>query len=216
MAFRYACFISYRHATGELMTTAVDELYKALTDELEAYVGGDSVYCDKDRLNAGEIFPEKISNALYRSVCMIAVYTPTYFDKEHTYCAREFKAMEMLEKQRLERLKPEDKNNGLIIPIVFRGLEHLPREIKQRRHYSNFENFLLCDSKINRHPLFAPAINKIAKYIDDRYDKLVKLGDSLFDNDDNFKLPEEKEIMDWLKGITKHRTPLSWREESTT
>jgi hypothetical protein len=216
MGFRYACFISHRHAEGELLNTAIDELYIALKDELEAYVGKNSVYCDKYDKKPGEFFPENISSALYRSVCMIAVYTPTYFDIKNTCCAREFSAMKKLEEQRLERLNLEVKKDGLIIPIVIRGLRYLPPEIKNRRQYFDFERFKLSRTKMNKHPYFSPKIKEIAEYIFDRWNTFKELGDSLFDNNENFTLPEEKEIMGWLMGIKKHQTPLSWREVNIT
>ncbi|NIM13751.1 MAG: hypothetical protein GTO45_16880 [Candidatus Aminicenantes bacterium] len=122
--------------------------------------------------------------------------------------------MEKLEKERLKLLNPREKKHGLIIPIVFRGLKYLPQEIKEKRQYYNFENFLLCNKyKINRHPRFAPKIKKIAEYIADRYNTLAKLGDSLFDNRENFNLPGEKEIIDWLEGIETPWISFPGREE---
>jgi hypothetical protein len=216
MLFKYACFISYRHAEGELMKAAVDELYEALTDEIEALIGGGSVYYDKYQQKPGEFFNKKIPSALYHSVCMIAVYTPTYFDPKNTYCTWEFKTMEILEAQRLEQLNPENKMDGLIIPIVLRGLKHLPPEIKNRRQYFDFEKFKLGGRKMKKHPYFSSKIKEIAEYIFDRWNTFKDLDNSLLDKNENLKLPEEKEIMGWLMGITKDRTPLSWRGESIT
>jgi hypothetical protein len=214
MAIEYACFMSYRHGEGELTNNLIDELYKALSDELEPYFGKGSVYLDKERLETGDFFNEAISSALYHSVCLIAVYTPTYFDRKYTYCAWEYKAMERLEKERLKLLNTQEKKHGLIIPIVFRGCKYLPQEIKERRQYFDFENFLLCDGKMNRHPRYAPAIKKIAEYIADRYNTFAKLDDSLFDNRENFSMPKEKEIKDWLKDIASPWIPFPGREES--
>jgi hypothetical protein len=215
MAIEYACFMSYRHGEGELTNNLIDELYKALSDELEPYFGRGSVYLDKERLETGDLFNEEIIGALYHSVCMICVYTPYYFDRKDTYCAREFIAMEKLEKERLKRLNPQEKKHGLIIPIVFRGCKYLPQEIKEKRQYYNFESFLLCNRhKINRHPRYAPTIKKIAEYIADRYNTLAKRGDSLFDNRENFNLPGEKEIIDWLEGIKTPWISFPGREES--
>ncbi|NIM13752.1 MAG: hypothetical protein GTO45_16885 [Candidatus Aminicenantes bacterium] len=76
MAIEYACFMSYRHAEGDLSNNLIDELYKALSDELEPYFGKGSVYLDKERFKAGDFFNEGIIGALYHSVCMICVYTP--------------------------------------------------------------------------------------------------------------------------------------------
>jgi hypothetical protein len=64
MAFKHACFMSYRHGKGELMNEMIDQLYKALSDELEPYVGRDAVYIDKS-LEPGDFFNERIISALY-------------------------------------------------------------------------------------------------------------------------------------------------------
>jgi hypothetical protein len=137
MPIKHACFISYRHGQRKLAERIINDLSDALASELEAWLEQD-VYVDRERLKGGEFYNEALAQALCESVCMILIFTPTYFSIDHTFCAREYKAMERLEEQRFQALGGRvDKRRGLIIPIVFRGEDYLPKEIKERRLYYN-------------------------------------------------------------------------------
>lgn len=67
---------------------------------------------------------------------------------------------------------------------------------------------------MNKHRRYAPAIKKIAEYIVDRCNTFAKLTDSLFDNREQFSLPEDKEFMDWLEDKAPPFPPFLGREES--
>lgn len=41
------------------------------------------VLVDWERLQGGDFYNEALTLALCESVCMVVVFTPTYFDKEH-------------------------------------------------------------------------------------------------------------------------------------
>jgi TIR domain len=142
MPIKYACFISYRHGQRKLAERIINDLYDALESELETWLD-EKVYLDRERLKGGDFYNEALAKALCESVCMIMIFTPTYFSADHTFCTREYKAMEKLEEQRFQALGERvDKRRGLIIPIVFRGEDYLPKEIKDRRLYYNFDKFL--------------------------------------------------------------------------
>jgi hypothetical protein len=172
MPFKYSCFISYRHGQRKLAERIINDLSEALSNELELLLDKE-VYLDRERLKGGEFYNEALATALCESACMIVVFTPTYFDKEHTFCAREYKAMEKLEEVRFKTLGVRtNRTPGLIIPIIFRGEDCLPREIKESRQYYNFGDFLLSDVKIGKHPKYARKIQEIARYIYDHYKTL--------------------------------------------
>lgn len=212
MPFQYACFISYRHGQRRLAERIINDLYEALSAEVEL-LRNEKVFLDRDRLQGGSFYNEALAKALCRSACMIVVFTPTYFDREHTYCAREYKAMERLEERRLGLLRATaDRNNGLIIPIVFRGEDHLPPEIKERRQYYNFDDFLLCDVEMWRHPHYAPKIKEIAQYICDRCRMLEALP-QVFDECEGFTLPTEEEISGWLARVAGTEITFPGRQE---
>lgn len=188
------------------MRSIITQLYEALSSELEVYFGDKKVFVDWKRLQGGDFYNEALSQALCQSVCMIVVFLPIYFDDEHTFCAREYKAMEYLENHRLNLLNPDEKQHGLIIPIVFRGLDDLPTDIKAKRHYHNFTNYLSVNNMCNERE-YLKIISDIALYIYNRYKTLkenLHIDHCAYCN--NFKLPTENEIRDWLQSIKSNKS----------
>ena len=94
--FEYSCFVSYRHGQKRLMTNFIEQLVHGSEAYVEPYLDL-PIFFDRDGLRGGDLYEREFARVLCRSVCMIAVYTPTYFDREHAYCAREYRGMEMVE-----------------------------------------------------------------------------------------------------------------------
>lgn len=204
MPFKYACFISYRHGQRELLQQIVTNLRTAISGEFEAWFGPNSVILDEGRLRGGDFYNEALALALCESVCMIVVYVPAYFDTSHTFCAREYKAMEQLEGERLGLLRAQaDKQHGLIIPIVFRGKTFLPKEIADRRHYYDFESFQLTGVDVNTDTEYKKMIKEIAEYIAECCKRFANLDQNQDPcaSCEKFSLPTEEEIRPWLKGV---------------
>ena len=86
----------------------IDDLCAALRNELAVMIEED-IFIDRERMRGGTLFDPSLARALCKSVCMVVIYTPTYFSKKHSYCAREYRAMETLEQQRLVRLDKQLK-----------------------------------------------------------------------------------------------------------
>jgi hypothetical protein len=218
MPLKHACFISYRHGQKALAERIVNDLHDALFNELEVLVDCEEVpvAIDRERLKGGMFYNEALASTLCESACMIVVFTPIYFSKTHTYCAREYKAMEALEEKRLALMgNPLDKQNGLIIPIVFRGLDSLPNEIKQRRQYYCFDGFLLSDEKLSKNRQYARKIKELAEYIAARFNALTNIpgGDPCKDCHD-FALPSANEIEQWLGSVTSAGESFVLREKA--
>jgi hypothetical protein len=211
MPFQYSCFVSYRHhGQSELAERIIDDLEKALRNELPFLVE-EGIYLDRNRLKGGDFYNEELQEALCRSVCMIIVFTPTYFSKKHPYCAREFKAMELLEQQRLAKLAEPERKQGLIIPIVFRGAEDLPQEIKGKRQIYNFEKFLLYDVEMSKHPEYASRIKEIAETIAKRKKALEATRVEFCSDCNTFKFPSENDILLWLDSLAESINPFPLR-----
>jgi hypothetical protein len=209
MSLRYACFISYRQSVGVTLSELIEQFLTALGGELDPLVGAGRIFRDKEELKPGVFFEEKIAKAIHQSVCMIMVYTPTYFDKHHTYCAREFKTMEKIESERLKLLPKSHNDNGLIIPVIFRGSIYFPQEIKIKRQCFNFEDPSLYHRRMNRHPYYAPKIREIADYIADRCAMCAKVKGRLFKKGNKYKLATEDEVKPWVDEYTKNQ-PWTW------
>lgn len=210
MEFKHACFMSYRHGHFALMKAMADQVEEALNNELGLLISGNSgvlVWRDRNDLKPGDQLDPGVADALYHSVCMILLYSPTYFDVKNAYCAREFIAMKMLEEQRLTLLTEEKRLHGLIIPIILRGKDFLPAELGNQRIYCDISDFSLCERKISRNRKYDPEIKKIANYIHNRWLTLKDIESSISESN-SFKLPEENQIMDWLNHIVPGRQSL--------
>lgn len=201
MSFEHCCFISYRHADGEVAAHFMEDLSRALTDEL-ALLRDEKVFIDRDGLKGGDFFNRKVARALCRSVCMVMVFTPRYFSLKGTYCAREFKGMEDLEGERLAKLgvHREELDHGLIIPVVFRGLADLPSYVTDKRQYCDFTAHSLAVEDMRQHPDYEPKIREIADYVYQRCKEFDEAPE-LFDQCREYGLPKEKEILPWLKTV---------------
>jgi hypothetical protein len=163
------------------------------------------VYIDKDRLNPGDFFNKQLALALCRSVCMVMVYTPGYFSYSKTYCAREYKAMCMLEKQRFAAAKIDNPAAGLIIPVIFRGSDTVPNEVKTR-YMEDLSEFFLVSPEISHDARYAPKIKDIADYIYKRYREFQKVP-AVYDNCADFDFPDEDDIRDWLHTVVPPPLP---------
>ena len=137
---------------------------------------------------------------------MLVVYTPLYFSMKHIYCAREYRAMEMLEETRLARLGGQQQRDGLIIPIILRGEEYLPSLIRDHRHYYSFERFSLHSPRIAENEQFEPYVRQIAKAIHARKIALGPLAEEFTCNCQGFVFPTAEEVRPWVESIEKKVT----------
>lgn len=211
MVIRHACFISYRHtkdAVGEHLTR---ELHDALRRELAAHTTKD-IFFDQEGLRAGDLYNNAIAQALCRSACMLVVYTPTYFDRSALYCAREYRAMEQLEEQRLGGRQLAQR--GLIIPIVLRGFGRLPAYIRNSRLCHSFEDYTLYKPKLTAYKAYMKAIRDVAEYIADRCHDIEQANPHCCTECDQFTLPTEKDIGHWVAGLITDPPPFPMSKAS--
>jgi hypothetical protein len=160
----------------------------------------EDLFVDRERMRGGTLFNPALANALCKSVCMIVVYTPTYFSWAHTYCAREYRAMEKLEEARLARLKDQlGREAGLIIPVILRGQESLPASIRSQRQWYTFERFSLSTRELARNRQFEERVREIASVIYARKSTLAPLADELTCDCHSFAFPTEEEVRPWLE-----------------
>jgi len=204
MPFEYSCFISYRHAKYKQARSYTDQIVEALKGELELRVNQE-VFRDVERLRGGEFYNEALASYLCKSMCMIMLYWPTYFSIGHTFCSREFKAMEKLEKERLAHLsKLNIKTKGLIIVLAILDVESIPPEIRSSRLCYDFEPYTLRGSMF-RNPEFKTKIREISEYISQLYRMFgnVPEASDIFNNCNDFTLPPESEILPWLRKVAR-------------
>lgn len=189
MGFEHGCFISHVSAEEPLMQEFVTELAKALRSELEPLIGDfvdTTVYLDEERLRGGNKFNLALGQALCASACWVMVYVPQYFRRD--YCQREFRAMQILEEERLKQPEIElDPREGMIIPIILRGKrEQLPDGLSDQVHCLEFSRFSTASSEILRHESFMEQITERAHFIE----KIFGLGNGLSRDCGQFSIPE--------------------------
>jgi hypothetical protein len=195
MPFKYSCFISYCHGQHELM----QQFMKELTDALKAYVEpwvGAPVFIDEERLKPGYLFNEALAEALCHSVCMIVVYSPSYEDRP--YCLREYAAMEALQEKRFRMMgRTICGDQGMIIPIIFRGKEFIPPKLKSLIHYANFSKFTLAETGIKNNPPYIKEIEDIATHIYQLHSDLRRWGADNCEDCASFVIPDEAILKSW-------------------
>jgi len=197
MPIKYSCFISYR----SLSVDVARDLHVSLDSELRLWTHL-PIYRDETRLHGGDFFNRELALALCESACMVMIYTPTYFDRDKTYCAREYKAMEILETKRLEQLGYErNYQHGLIIPIVYRGIDFFPAYVSGVRNYYKFDTFHICSKAYLRNNQYQDSIKAIAKYILERCNELNALDVDPCEICGSFEIPPAEEIHGWLSPL---------------
>lgn len=198
MPFRYACFISYCHGQSKLMKTFIEQLKDALKNYLDPYLD-EEVYIDEERLQPGFHYNEELAKAICESICMIVVYSPKY--ERHSYCLREYQAMELIEKERMQLLGERAiSGRGMIIPLIFRGeTEDLPPKIKKDIHYIDFSKFTLATSDLSSDPEYIKQFENIAKYIHKYFEIFKEVNVDVCCGCNSFRLPSEEEIEPWRK-----------------
>jgi TIR domain-containing protein len=196
MAFEYCCFISYPHGQEDVLVPIVDDFVQGLKREIGA-VDRRPLWFDQV-LTGGRRIDEAVGAGLCKSACMIMLYTPLYFDEEHVYCARELKAMQDLEEERLRTLK--DKSFGLIIPVILRGEKRFPDAMKKGKFY-DFTQFLFNSPSEKLREKYAAQIREIAAYILDRCDSLEAVERDPTHNCDAYPLPTIEVAKDFVEQV---------------
>jgi hypothetical protein len=167
---------------------------------------GLGVYLDQERLQGGDLFNPELAHALCHSVCMVVLFSPQYFDTEHTYCAREYQAMVRLEERRLS-LSEREFPKGLIVPVIIRGT--LPEQIKGERHAFSLSDHLLVASDLRLKPV-RRILRSIAELIYQRYLYQKPIEQKLCNLCRGFELPSATEVASTINGYTAPSRVMPW------
>lgn len=113
--------------------------------------------------------------------------------------------MEILEVERLAGISGSPATNGLIIPVIYRGLANFPSEIRAKRQYcADFEPFTTAQPRMIDHPESADKLKELASYIADRCSELENAPD-MFSGSEKFELPTHEDVVPWVESIQPHR-----------
>jgi hypothetical protein len=124
MSYEYEIFISYRK-----VFPIKEWVYEHLLPFIRPYLESElntriRIFIDQSQIEQGDIWPARIKRALANSKCLIAVWSPNYFQSQ--WCMNEYKVMRYREK-RLGYGTAENPS-GLILPLkVFDG-QYFPQD----------------------------------------------------------------------------------------
>jgi hypothetical protein len=204
-----ACFVSYRHPNDKSAKRFVGSFVDALRAQLQLNLPDAKIFFDTDGLRVGDLYNEELALQICRSACLVICYGPRYFDPSHPYCTREYLAMRLLEERRRRYMSEYLGNNGLVFPVVFRGLKSMPQEIVQRRQCIQFDDVLRPEdfhtlSRLERIRLLADEIYECC-------DEIERSGFFAEHDCTQFTLPAE-EADRWLsENARRERTPMPGR-----
>jgi len=156
--YQYDLFVSYGH--DSVLAEWLQNFLKSLGNELALYQPDVKIFFDVTELAPDMVLETAKREALARSKLLLAFFTPTYF-------MRAFTLAEFLTFQKREDIT----GSQLIVPIVLRAGELLPREVREKYQFFDLsETILSSESKPSRH--VALATRHIAQRI---LDLLVKV-----------------------------------------
>ena len=146
--YEYHCFISWPHIADHEIAECARRVKEAIESELRYSVPDPRVFLDETNISVGDVWRNVLSQALCRSVAMVAICAPIYYHPAHPWCGVEWAGMEQLSNKRLENL-----SFGTIIPIVVRERKAVPEVVAkfqyvdfsrtqiQGRHYYSTQEF---------------------------------------------------------------------------
>jgi len=119
MAYSFACFISYkrppeRNDGPDTKPPIRLQFSRAFQKLLDQFLDTNVISFRDEDLPPGARYPAALSQNLCRSMCMVALVVPEYF--ESSWCMAEWNAMATFEKKRLGPNK-----HGLIFPVTCGG-----------------------------------------------------------------------------------------------
>jgi hypothetical protein len=199
-----ACFISYRHPDDLNARKFVDVFLEVLTAQLSLNLPNARVFFDQDGLRFGDKL-QKLALELCRSACLVILYGPRHFDPTHPYCTMEYLGMRQIEDRRRTQLVDYLARHSLIFPVVFRGSNSLPDEIKTNI-YAQFDD-VIAPSQF-RTGERRRKIDALARQIYERWEELERAGVFVSDDCGQFRFPEDQ-VQPWLNThIRRPRTPM--------
>lgn len=121
--YQYHVFISYKRS-GDVGEWVRNHFQPVLAGRLESLLHEEpSIFFDQD-IDVGTDWPRKLSDALHRSCCMVAVWTPSYFRSK--WCLAEWTTI--LERERRTGVSAGGTRAGLVYPVVYSDGESFPVE----------------------------------------------------------------------------------------
>ncbi len=126
--YEYDVFLSYAEGKkGQFGAWTRNHFLMLFSLHLEGSLGRPpTIFSEREGMAEGGPWPARFKHALIRSRCMVAIWSPSYFQSSWCWC--EFHAM--LEHERLLGLRTTEKPWGLILPVTISDGKHFPPEAR--------------------------------------------------------------------------------------
>lgn len=157
--YEYHCFISWPHTASQDISNCARKLKEEIESRLAPYVPEPQVFLDEAVLSPGDLWPDRLKDALCRSLTMVAVCAPIYYHESHQWCGLEWATMTSLGNSRLPGV-----NFKAIIPVMIRLGDDLPPAV-QAIQYTDFTDITLRSSSYFRKREFREKVEEIVTKI---------------------------------------------------
>ncbi len=155
MSYKYDIFISYNHSVID--DWLVEHFIPLSVWHFESSLGyRPEIFIDRDGILTGDSWPERLSNALSHSKCLMAILSPSYFNS--TWCIYELTTMLKREEQNGFRIKK--KPEGLIIPINVSNGRSFPEIIKNIQYF-DCRDYVIKGDAFKSSPIYVDFQRKI-------------------------------------------------------
>jgi TIR domain len=100
-----------------------------------------NLFLDRTGIMSGDSWPQRLLEALSRSRCLVAVWSPFYFRSD--WCRRECELM--LHRERRLGMRSLANPGGLVLPICLFDGDHFPGPAKEIQHLDCRKYFVVGD-----------------------------------------------------------------------
>lgn len=132
MAYEYDIFLSYPRI-DPIGPWVADVFDKELRRWLRAELGECRVFRDTEAIRAGDVWPERLADALHKSKLMIPIWCPTYFDS--AWCTAELRTM----RAREGALSLTRESERLIEPVGYSGYPYWDEQARRRQYHDFYK-----------------------------------------------------------------------------
>lgn len=188
--YEFHCFISWAHTGSKEMTDCAIRVRDTIQSELSALIQNPRVFLDARDFSAGDDWREGLMISLCKSLTMVAICAPIYYQDAHKWCGQEWAAMDMLSQKRLagEDFKP-------IIPLIVRISDPLPGVVAEVQYI----DFSCVTTRSRRYYVtqeFKSKIQEIGKRIEQI--ALIIVRNQVEADCEQFQFPTESAFLSYL------------------
>lgn len=159
--YQFDVFLSYRNLTyGDWVRDTFYDLFATyLYEELGR---SPSIYFDKEKIETGVNWESDLKKALATSRCLVAIWSPTYFDS--IWCRRELNMM--CHREKIHGYFSSSNPRGLVLPVCVYDGDSFPNVAKKRQQL-NCHKFAKVGSGFKRSVRYIKFQDELVKWIPD-------------------------------------------------